>query len=289
MAAAQAPWKLRQGCVRFRGGLKWSSSGIGGPFSLTRLVATSWFAPIILRIGRWRGINDRRLLVSASRPDDVPSSAPVGSPDSASHARRPARPSLGWRWNGNGRLRLTHSPVASAPRLRLARRMSRDQALAPASDQVCTPRLEQGLPHHEVVLGLEELHQRPLHLPVPQALGDVDLLPGERVEPGVVHARGDVSGWPHVGVNMVRLAKTRGLGFPASIAALPPGSRRTGLRDGLRPASYAGRRTTGATSDQIASVSPPAPEKLVSPSNSTRRLGRVRISAGGTRLSSNSS
>jgi hypothetical protein len=25
-------WKLRQGCVRFRGGLKWSSSGIPGSF-----------------------------------------------------------------------------------------------------------------------------------------------------------------------------------------------------------------------------------------------------------------
>src|SRR5437763_1846706 len=68
------------------------------------------------------------------------------------------------------------------PRLdRLARRMSRDQAVAPASDQVSPPRLEQSLPHHEVVLGLEELHQRPLHLPVAQALGGVDLLAGERV------------------------------------------------------------------------------------------------------------
>src|SRR5437667_6847667 len=63
-----------------------------------------------------RAVNDRRRSAYASCPDDVPSSAPVGSPDSASRARRPARPWLGWRRNGNGRPRLSHSPVASSRR-----------------------------------------------------------------------------------------------------------------------------------------------------------------------------
>src|SRR5262249_20818663 len=35
-------------------------------------------------------------------------------------------------------------------------------------------------PHHEIVLGVEKLHQRPLHPPVAQALRDVDLLLCER-------------------------------------------------------------------------------------------------------------
>ena len=55
MAAAQAPWKLRQGCVRFRGGLKWSNSGIGGPFSLTGLGAPPWFTHFTPFLGCRRG------------------------------------------------------------------------------------------------------------------------------------------------------------------------------------------------------------------------------------------
>src|SRR5262249_44912078 len=51
---------------------------------------------------------------------------------------------------------------------RLTRRLGRDQAVAPGTDELATPRIEQGLPHHEIILGLEELHQRPLHLSVPQ-------------------------------------------------------------------------------------------------------------------------
>ena len=73
-------------------------------------------------------------------------------------------------------------------------RVSRDQAVAPVPAEVALTRLEQGLPHHEVVLGLEELHQRPLHLPVAQPSCDVNLLARQRVQSGVIHARGDIRG-----------------------------------------------------------------------------------------------
>ena len=72
--------------------------------------------------------------------------------------------------------------------------MSRDQAVAPVSDKVSRRRLEQCLPHHEVVLRLEELHQRPLHLPVPQDSSEVNLFISEWIEIGVIHSRGDVMG-----------------------------------------------------------------------------------------------
>src|SRR5690349_18972526 len=55
---------------------------------------------------------------------------------------------------------------------RLPRRRRRDEGVAAAADQVGPPRLLQGLADLEVVLRLEELHQRPLHLAVPQAAGD---------------------------------------------------------------------------------------------------------------------
>ena len=53
---------------------------------------------------------------------------------------------------------------------------ARDQAVAAAADQVLPAGLLERLAHLEVVLRLEELHQRPLHLAVAQVLGDVDLL-----------------------------------------------------------------------------------------------------------------
>ena len=97
-----------------------------------------------------------------------PSSAPVGSPDSASRARRPARPSLGWRWNGNGRPRPPHSPAAVAPRWPAFGGWAGIRQSQPDADQVLPPRLEQGLADLEVVLGLEELEQGPLQLAVAQ-------------------------------------------------------------------------------------------------------------------------
>src|SRR5262249_58655661 len=53
---------------------------------------------------------------------------------------------------------------------RLRRRLSRDEAAAAVADEVRPARLNQSLPHLEVVLRLEELHQRPLHLAVAQVL-----------------------------------------------------------------------------------------------------------------------
>src|SRR5271166_6160980 len=79
----------------------------------------------------------------------------------------------------------------------LARRMSLDQAVAPVSDEVSPPRLEQSLPHHEIVFRLEELHQRPLHLPVPQASCDVNLFSRKGIDTRIVKCRGDVTGHPH--------------------------------------------------------------------------------------------
>ena len=72
--------------------------------------------------------------------------------------------------------------------------MSRDQAVALASDQVAATGLEKGLVDQEVVLRLEELHQGPLHPPVTQAPRDVDLLAADRVDPGVIQAGRDVRG-----------------------------------------------------------------------------------------------
>ncbi len=66
-------------------------------------------------------------------------------------------------------------PLPSSLNRRL-RRLTRDQAVAPVPDEVAPPGLEQRLPHHEVVLGLEELHQGSLHLPVPQSLARHKLL-----------------------------------------------------------------------------------------------------------------
>ena len=54
--------------------------------------------------------------------------------------------------------------------------VGRDQAVAAVADQVLPAGLDQRLADLEVVLRLEELHQRPLQLAVAQVPGDVDLL-----------------------------------------------------------------------------------------------------------------
>jgi len=54
--------------------------------------------------------------------------------------------------------------------------------------------LDQRFANCEPILRFEELHQRPLHLPVPQVLSDVDLLLGKRVYRFRVKCCGDVSG-----------------------------------------------------------------------------------------------
>ncbi len=87
-------------------------------------------------------------------------------------------------------------PVAPGPE-RLVRRSGRDECITAAADQVCPPRLFQRLADLEVVLRFEELHERPLQLAVPQLAGHIDLLLRERIEAGVVHARGDVLAYLH--------------------------------------------------------------------------------------------
>ncbi len=86
------------------------------------------------------------------------------------------------------------------------RRLARDEAVTARADRVLTPRLEQGLPHHEVVLGLEELHEGPLHLPVPQAFCDVNLFPGKGVDAGILKCCGDVAGHPHKDRKIIDIA-----------------------------------------------------------------------------------
>src|SRR5579875_885681 len=63
----------------------------------------------------------------------------------------------------------------------LFRRMGRDEAIAAVADEVGPSRLDQRFPHREVILRLEELHERSLHLAVFHSLGDIHFLPGKRI------------------------------------------------------------------------------------------------------------
>src|SRR5262249_48700754 len=76
-------------------------------------------------------------------------------------------------------------------------RLRRDQGVTAGADQVLPSGLLQSLAHLEVILRLEQLHQRSLQLAVAQIAGDEDLLAGERVDASVVHARRDVTGHLH--------------------------------------------------------------------------------------------
>ena len=69
--------------------------------------------------------------------------------------------------------------------------ISWDQPLA-SPDQFGTSCLDQGIPNREVILRLQELHHGALHFPVVYALGNVDLLLGEGVNPRVVKTCRDV-------------------------------------------------------------------------------------------------
>src|SRR5262249_28446231 len=66
------------------------------------------------------------------------------------------------------------------------RRVSRNQAVAAISDEVLVPGFQQSFPHSEPVFGLEELHQSPLHFPIPHAPGNVDGLLREGIDARVV-------------------------------------------------------------------------------------------------------
>jgi hypothetical protein len=83
------------------------------------------------------------------------------------------------------------SPPDLDGRLRL---MSRDQAIASASDEVPTPRLEQAFPHHEMVLRLGELEPGPLHHAVSQTARDMGLPTREGIKPHLMRAKGDFKG-----------------------------------------------------------------------------------------------
>jgi hypothetical protein len=70
---------------------------------------------------------------------------------------------------------------------------SRDEVIAAAPDQLRPAGLDQGFPHGEIVFGLEELHQRALHLPIPKPFRYIDFLLGERAHP-VWHMQAATSG-----------------------------------------------------------------------------------------------
>jgi hypothetical protein len=78
------------------------------------------------------------------------------------------------------------------PRLdRFLRRVRGDESITP-TDEVAAAGPDERLADLEVVLGLEELHQRALQLAVAEVLRGVHRLVRERVDAGVVHARRDV-------------------------------------------------------------------------------------------------
>ncbi len=60
-----------------------------------------------------------------------------------------------------------------------------------AANEVGAASAAQGLAGVEIVLRLEELHQRPLGLAVAEVPGDLHRLLRERIDPRVIHASGD--------------------------------------------------------------------------------------------------
>src|SRR2546421_446205 len=74
----------------------------------------------------------------------------------------------------------------------LFRRLRGNQGVAAASDQILSARFNQCLAYRKPVVRFEELHQGPLHLPVPHAFGNVDFLLGKRIDASIVKTCGDV-------------------------------------------------------------------------------------------------
>jgi hypothetical protein len=92
---------------------------------------------------------------------------------------------LGWVGEAVVMVVVSLDRLVSPPPTRLDRflgRLGRYQAVTAVADQILPPGLDECLPHVEPVLRLEELHQGPLHLPVPHVLGDLDRLLGKRVD-----------------------------------------------------------------------------------------------------------
>jgi hypothetical protein len=63
---------------------------------------------------------------------------------------------------------------------RFLRRVGRDQAIAARADEVLPAGLDQGFPHREPVLRLENLYQRPLQLAALKSFCHIGFLAGER-------------------------------------------------------------------------------------------------------------
>lgn len=74
----------------------------------------------------------------------------------------------------------------------LTGRMRWNETVTAIADEVRPTALEQGLPHLKVVLRLKKLHKGPLQLAIVQVAGHVHLLLRKRIDPRVVHARGNV-------------------------------------------------------------------------------------------------
>jgi hypothetical protein len=65
----------------------------------------------------------------------------------------------------------------------LLRRQGGNEAVTAVAGKVLTARFWKCLLGGERVFRLKKLHQRPLHLPIPQALRDVNVLFGKRINP----------------------------------------------------------------------------------------------------------
>lgn len=86
----------------------------------------------------------------------------------------------------------------------LLRRLCRDQTIAPAADQILSPRLNQSFTYLEIISGLEELQQRSLRFAFGQVPSDLDFLLRKGIDSRVVKCRRDVTGHLHKGKNIGR-------------------------------------------------------------------------------------
>src|SRR5262249_47115237 len=75
---------------------------------------------------------------------------------------------------------------------RLGRGRGGDEALLAAADEIAPAGVDQRLVHDEPVARLEELHERALRLTVAKLLDGLDRRHRQRVDAGVIDARGDV-------------------------------------------------------------------------------------------------
>ena len=83
-------------------------------------------------------------------------------------------------------------------------RVRGNETIAASADQITTARFQEGSSNGVIILAFEKLHQCPLHFSITKVPRDVNLLLGNGVESGVVHARGDVEGGGYEILHLLR-------------------------------------------------------------------------------------